>query len=157
MSGFSVVLQNIYENAAAGLGYDKLLVLHSDSIYTGGLSITQAKVGIKGHGAIIDLMGGTIAINGNAEIDLDGCIIINGSSGLYASESGTARISQCTFYGNQIGIQFMAPSGMIEVVNSIITQSTKYGFACEESTIRTLHYIDTYNNLQGDYVEWCPG
>ncbi len=157
MSGFSAILQDIYENATAGLGYDKLLILHSDSIYTGGLSITHGKVGIKGQGAIIDLTGGTIAINGNAEIDLDGCIIINGSSGLHASESVTARITQCTFYGNQIGIHFMAASRTIEVVNSIIAQSTQYGFACEESTIRTLHYIDTYNNLQGDYMEWCPG
>lgn len=61
---------DIYENATAGLGYDKLLILHSNSIYTSGLFVTQAKVGIKGQGAIIDLAGGTIAINGTAEIDL---------------------------------------------------------------------------------------
>lgn len=155
--GFSTVLQDIYENAVSGQGYDKLLILHSDSIYTGGLLIAHPKVGIKGQGAIIDLTGGTIAINGNAEIDLDGCIIINGNSGLHAIESVTARITQCTFYGNQIGIHFMAASGVIEVVNTIIMRSTQYGFACEESTIRTLHYIATYDNLQGDYMEWCPG
>ncbi len=133
------------------------MILQSDSIYTGGLSVTHARVGIKGQGAIINLLGGTIAVTGTSEIDLDGCVIINGSSGLYGIESVTARITQCTFYGNQIGIHFMAASGMIEVVNSIISHSTQYGFACEESTVRTLRYIATYNNAQGDFVEWCPG
>ena len=150
-------LQEMYNNALAGLGYDKLIILDGGSIYTGGLVIINEKVGIKGRGAIIDLQGSSINVSGNAVIDLDECVVLNGSSGIYATESATSRITQCTFYDNQIGIHFMAISGMIEVINTIISNNSQYGFACEQSTIRILHYIDAFSNLQGNYMEWCLG
>jgi hypothetical protein len=157
LTGGTSTLQQVYNNASAGLGYDKLIQLDKDSVYLGGLAITNQKVGIKGRGAIIDLQGSSINVTGNSAIDLDGCVLINGTSAIYATESVTAKITQCTFYGNQIGIHFMAISGMIEVVNTILAHSSQYGFACEETTVRILHYINTYDNLQGDYMEWCPG
>jgi len=157
LTGSTSTLQQMYSNASAGLGYDKLILLNRDSVYLGGLAITNQKVGIKGGGAIIDLQGGSISVTGNSAIDLDGCVVINGTSAIYATESVTARITQCTFYGNQIGIYFMALSGMIEVVNTILAHNTQYGFACDKATVRVLHFLDSYENLQGDFMEWCPG
>ena len=153
----SSTLQQMYISASAGLGYDKMIELEGDSVYLGGLSITNQKVAIRGQGAIIDLQGSNISASGNAVIDLDGCVIINGNSALYATESVTSRITQCTFYGNQIAIHFMALSGMIEVGNTILAHNSQYGFACEKATARVLHFIDSYENLQGDFMEWCPG
>jgi hypothetical protein len=50
----------------------------------------------------------------------------------------------------------MSESGYIEVVNTMLVNNFSYGFAYEEHTIRVLHYIDAYQNLLGDYMEWCP-
>ena len=153
----SSTLQQMYISASAGLGYDKMIELEGDSVYLGGLSITNQKVAIRGQGAIIDLQGANISASGNSVIDLDGCVIINGNSALYATESVTSRVTQCTFYGNQIAIHFMALSGMIEIVNTILAHNSQYGFACDKATVRVLHFIDSYENLQGDFMEWCPG
>ena len=151
----ATTLQDIYNTAQPALGYDRLIILERHSIYTGGLSITDESIGIKGNGAIIDLQGGNIMVTGTSVIEIDRSIIINGSSGLFAQDEVTARITHCTFYHNDIGIHFMSESGMIEVVNTILANNFMYGFACEENSRRILHYIDAYQNLLGNYVEWC--
>jgi hypothetical protein len=150
------LLQQAYLSSNPGLGYDRLIILDQDSIYTGGLIISDEKIGIKGHGAIIDLLGSSINVTGNSQIDLDGCVIINGSDAFHATGDVNSLITQCTFYGNQTGILFQS-TGVIEVVNTIISNSIEYGFACEKYSGRILHYIDMYQNAQGDYMEWCPG
>ena len=148
-------LQNMYNQANSGLGYERLIELERGMIYTGGLVISDETVGIKGRGAIIDLQGSSISVNGVSVIEIDGCIIINGNNGLYAQDEVRARITQCTFYNNDIGIHFMSEAGAIEVVNTILANNFLYGFACEEHSNRVLHYIDAYQNLLGDYMEWC--
>ena len=155
-SSASATLQQVYQTAAPGLGYDKLMILHPDSVYSGGISITDEKVGIKGYGAIIDLNGDSISVDGESQIDIDGCVILDGGSALAAHGSTNALISQCTFYGNEIGIHFMS-AGFIEVVNTIISNSTRYGYACDETSVCVLHYLDSYQNTQGNYMEWCSG
>ena len=64
MAHSSTLLQ-MYNNATAGLGYDKIIELEGDSVYLGGLSITNQKVAIRGQGAIIDLQGANISASGN--------------------------------------------------------------------------------------------
>lgn len=151
-------LANAYHNALPGMGYDKLIILHPDSIYTGGLTINNEKVGIRGNGAIIDLVGGSsIIVTGTSTIEIDGCVITKGSYGIHCDGEVNAYISQCTFYGNNTGISYMATYGSIEVYNTIITNSSQYGFACHEDSYRILHYIDAYNNAGGNYMEFCPG
>jgi len=149
-------LQQVYSDALPGLGYDRLLILHPDSIYSGGISVTNEKIGIKGYGAIIDLAGDSIHVFGQSQIDIDGCVIINGSSGLAAHGNVNSLITQCTFYGNQIGVHFMS-SGCIEVVNTIISNNSRYGYACDETSVCILHFIDSYQNTQGNFMEWCSG
>lgn len=152
----STSLQQIYSDALPGLGYDRLLVLQPDSVYTGGILVTNEKVGIKGYGAIIDLGGDSIHVTGESQIDIDGCVIINGGSGVTAHGTVNGLITQCTFYGNQIGIHFMS-SGYMEVVNTIISNNSRYGYACDETSVCILHYIDSYQNSQGNFMEWCSG
>lgn len=152
----SISLQQIYSDALPGLGYDRLLVLHPDSVYTGGISVINEKIGIKGYGAIIDLGGDSIYVNGESQIDIDGCVIINGGSGVAAYGHVNGLITHCTLYGNQIGIHFMS-TGCMEVMNTIISNNSRYGYACDETSICLLHYIDSYQNIQGNFMEWCPG
>lgn len=149
-------LQQIYSDALPGLGYDRLLILHPDSVYSGGISATNEKIGIKGYGAIIDLAGDSIHIYGQSRIDIDGCVIINGGSAVAAHGTVNGLITQCTFYGNQIGIHFMS-SGCMEVVNTIISNNSRYGYACDETSVCILHYLDSYQNSQGNFMEWCSG
>jgi hypothetical protein len=151
----AATLQEVYNAAQPGLGYDKILELHRDSIYSGGLAILDEKVGIKGHGAIIDLQGNSIIVTGNSTIDLDACVVINGTYGIDAQDDVQALITHCTFYNNQVGIHFMSESGSIEVINTILSSNYQYGFASDEHSKRTLHFIDAYQNPGGDYMEWC--
>jgi len=151
-------LLEAYQNAQPGMGYDKLIVLHPDSVYTGGLNIVDEKVGIRGNGAIINLIGGSsIIVTGVSTIEIDGCIIIRGAFGIHCDGNIDAYISQCTFYGNETAISYMATMGSITVFNTVISNSSHYGFACHESSSRLLSYIDTYQNIDGDYMEFCPG
>ena len=151
-------LLEAYQNASPGMGYDKLIILHPDSIYTGGITINNEKVGIRGNGATIDLVGGSyIHVKGKSTIEIDGCIILRGSYGLHCEDEVTAYITQCTFYANDIAISYMSTVGTIEVYNTIISNSNQYGFASHEDSYRVLHYIDAYGNVGGDYMEFCPG
>jgi hypothetical protein len=154
---FAETLQQAYNNAPPGLGYDRLILLDPGIVYTGGLAIMDEKVGIKGLGTIIDLQGDSISAGGASVLDLDGCVIINGGKGLALRGNSSALVTHCTFYGNQIGIRCFAAGGMIEVKNTILANNTTYGIASCEEISRTLHYIDAYQNPQGNYMEWCPG
>ena len=160
--GFSYVyagtLLEAYQNALPGMGYDKLIILHPDSTYIGGLTILDEKVGIRGNGAIIDLAGGEyIYVTGHSTIEIDGCVIMDGSYGIHCEGNITAYISQCSFYRNTTAISFMTTMGSIEVYNTIISNSNHYGFASIEGAYRVLNYIDAYANADGNYMEFCPG
>jgi hypothetical protein len=151
-------LLEAYQNALPGMGYDKLIILHPDSVYSGGLTITNEKVGIRGNGATINLVsGGYINVTGESTIEIDGCVIVRGSYGIHCEGNVNAYISQCTFYNNNIAISYMTTMGSIEVFNTIISNSSQYGFACLEGATRKLYYIDAYLNTGGNYMEFCPG
>ena len=151
-------LLEAYQNALPGMGYDKLIILNSDSTYTGGITISNEKVGIRGNGAIIDLAGGYyIYVTGESTIEIDGCVILDGVYGIHCDGNVNAYISQCTFYRNTTGISFMTTMGSIEVYNTIISNSSHYGFATTEGSYRILSYIDSYANVDGNYMEFCPG
>lgn len=151
-------LEGAYQNALPGMGYDKLIILHPDSIYTGSLTILDEKVGIRGNGAIINLSGGNyISVTGESTIEVDGCVIKEGSYGIHCEGNTSAYISQCTFFRNDTAISYMTTMGSIEVYNTIISNSNGYGFACLEGAYRILSYIDCYGNTGGDYMQFCPG
>lgn len=154
---FGITLQEAYQNALPGLGYDRLIELDPSHTYTGGLGIIGESVGIKGYGAVIDLQGGSIAVSGSSVIDMDACVVINGSNGLLVQNETTAFITQCSFYGNQKGIKFEGTSGSVTVLNTILAFNTEYGFACDEGSFIDLRYLDAYQNTLENYVKWCSG
>ena len=62
-------LQEMYNNAQPFGDYDKLIILQNGVIYTGGFIQDVGKVCIEGNGAIIDLIGENIVVDGeNKEI-----------------------------------------------------------------------------------------
>ncbi len=88
----AVSLQEMFELAGPGNGYDKYIELETGVTYTGGLfigatfnRITAEFIGdgldvrIVGNGAILDLQGGQITVAYcNNRLDIDDCIVING-------------------------------------------------------------------------------
>ncbi len=71
-------LQKMYDNAQPYGAYDKLIILQDDVIYTGGFIQDVEKVCIQGNGAIIDLLGENIVVDGeNKEIEIHHCIFIS--------------------------------------------------------------------------------
>jgi hypothetical protein len=153
---FATSLQDAYINSNPGLGYDRLIILQADVVYTGGLSITNESIGIKGRGAILNLSGSSIYVTGDSKIEMDACVIINGSNGIHATGNAQVLLTQCTFYNNQNGIMFDS-DGIIEVLNTIISFNSQYGLACNENSTCILSYIDSYQNADGNFMKWCPG
>ncbi len=157
LSVYPETLQEAYNNAIPSIGYNRLLELDPGTVYTGGITIFSGIIGIRGNGAIIDLQGGSISVAGEAQLEIDGCIIINGANGLLMQDQVSAYVTHCTFYGNQVGISYMVTGGLLEVSNSILAFNTQYGLTCDEGSSVILHYLDAYQNAQGDYMKWCSG
>lgn len=153
----ATTLEQMFLASGPGMGYDHLIFLEKDSVYTGGITINSESVSIKGKGAIIDLAGHSIYVSGLSTLEIDGCVLKNGDNAIYLTGDAKSKITHCTFYGNNYGILCDGHTGLVEVVNSIFSNNAYYGFACCEETSRKLHYIDMYQNGLGDYVEWCPG
>jgi len=71
-------LQEMYNTAQPQDGYDKLIILQENTIYTGGFTQNVEKICIQGNGAIIDLLGENILVDGgNKEIIVHHCIFIS--------------------------------------------------------------------------------
>ncbi len=96
-------LQDMYNNASPGEGYDKLIVLAKDSIYNGRFIQDVQSVCIHGNGAIIELNDSSILIDGeNKRIDIDHVIFItNGKTDVFLVFQNNAygKILNNTFYG----------------------------------------------------------
>ncbi len=100
----AATLQEMYDQAAAGEGYQKLVILEKDSVYIGGLIQDVQSLCIHGNGAIIDLNGSSITVDGKDYIlDIDHCVIKSSSdtSQVYLQYRNYAygRIINNTFWG----------------------------------------------------------
>jgi len=153
----ATTLEQMFLSSGPGLGYDHLIILEKDSVYTGGITINSESVSIKGNGAIINLSGHSIYVSGLSTFEIDGCVLKNGQNAIFLTGDAKSKITHCTFYNNFNGILCDYHNGTIEIENSIFANNSEYGIACSEETVRKLHYINMYQNSLGDYVEWCPG
>lgn len=100
----AVTLQQMYNNATSGNGYDKLIILDSHTTYTGGFKQDVQSICIQGNGAKIDLQTDTISIDGeNKTSYINHCIFISSESYynpfLLFRNGARGRIINNTFYG----------------------------------------------------------
>jgi parallel beta-helix repeat protein len=158
-------LQSAYDEAGAGEGYDKLVILNPEVTYTGGCGILQGKKScIRGNGAICDLENGQIfASQPGTLLDITGCCLINGGSigAIYVADSADANIDGNTICKNGVGLYVWAYASST-VKNNIIFKNTKsspmYGIAKHQYTSSlNILYNDTDSNLGGNYMYYCPG
>lgn len=153
----AIPLQQAYDEALPGAGYDRLIVLDPAETYTGGLRLADETVCILSCGALIDLQGGTIGVEPSAKLDICGVILTGSADKAVSFESGgRGWIDHCTFAGNYDGVWFDSGSNLT-LTSNIFVYSSHIGVSCDENVTRWLAYNDAWANAEGDYEEWCAG
>ena len=159
---YSISLQEMYDNAESGFGYDKYIELDGNEIYTGGIGIYQGNIYIEGNGAIIDLENQNgIWIysdeSSTASLDIEYLSIINGAyHGVSYSGNATGNIINCNFINNDYGIKVF-DTCTLNITNCNFINNTTLGFGMiGELTNIDLSYSNFWDN--GDTIlENCPG
>ena len=149
----AITLQQAYEDATPGAGYDKMVVLDAQEMYTGGLTIPSGSVYILSVGAQVDLQGSEISIQPEAELDISGVVLLN--SGEYALKYegiGSGWVDHCTFYGNQTAVYFFDRSSM-KLTSNIFSNSSLYGVYTHDGSERWMAFNDAWANAGGSYRE----
>ncbi len=169
LSSFSIctTIQEVYNIAPSLNGYDKYLILDSNTTYTGGLGVFEGNVYIQGNGATIDLddSGGLWAFADEefpASLSIEYCSIINssfdGGFGMSYSGLATGTIRNCNFVNNHMGIKLFGNAD-VEIINCNFVNNLVYGVGLYgEDLINTpISYSNGWNNGEEDYMENCPG
>jgi hypothetical protein len=160
---FSITLQEAYNNANSGNGYDKYVILDSNQIYEGGIGIFEGNIYINCQGSTIDLLGGGgIWLFSdeyyNANLDIEYCTIFDGeTAGINYMGISTGNISNCNFISNDIGLVLMDQSH-VTLKNSNFIDNETYGLGLiTEEPILEVSYSNFWDNPEGDCMENCPG
>ena len=159
----SITLQEAYNEAGPGNGYDKYVVLDPNQTYEGGIGIFEGNIYINCQGSIIDLLGGAgIWIYADeyyqATLDIEYCTIYNGeTSGINYMGISTGNISNCNFISNDIGLVLMDQTHATLKNSNFISNET-YGLGLiTEEPILEITYSNFWDNYEGDCMENCPG
>ena len=160
---YSATLQEAYDEATSLYGFDKYIILDSDSIYYGGLGLYEGNTFIDGRGAVIDLeFGGGIWIYADEDypcsLEIRYCTIINGQYyGLSFGGTSIGSIENCNFINNDMGVKLYDQSN-VNINNSNFINSITYGVGIyTEEPICNISYSNAWNNGEYDYMENCPG
>ncbi len=153
----AVVLQDIYDTALPGEGYDKLVVLDPNVTYTGGLTVDRGlRSCIHGGGARIDLENNSIWAAGSGTLlDIDHCILTGGYSALYIAQDAAATVRNNTIVGNGYGVISWLANTNVIIENNIIVNNVVYGVYCREYFEPFLRYNTVWGNIQGNYIKNC--
>lgn len=156
-----IQLQDVYDSAGSGEGYDKLVVLDPDEVYTGGLDVgSGVTCCIHGNRAAVDLDGNSIIASGSGTIlDIDYCVLYNGMPciGFYLNASGS--ISMSTLTDNSMGVALDgAGEGEVLLEGNNICFNSTFGVAVyDEISYPEVSYNNTFGNTGGNYMYYCPG
>ncbi|MFH1861792.1 MAG: right-handed parallel beta-helix repeat-containing protein [bacterium] len=153
----AVLLQDAYNSALPGAGYDKLVYLDPAETYYGGLTISNASVCILSHGATVLLAGSRIIVESNATLDICGVVLTySDSAAIKFNGAATGWIDHCSFFNNYDAVYFWTGAN-VKLTSNIFSYSNHYGVFTCQGTERFLAYNDAWQNAMGDYREWCPG
>ena len=158
-----ITLQDVFDAAGGGNGYDKYVVLDQDVIYIGGVGVYEGNVLIEGNGAIIDLQGGTgIWAYGDeiipTNLDMEYFTLMNGEwYGVFYGGMATGNITNCNFINNGYGVQ-LYDFAEIQIKNSNFIENTIYGVALVTTTpVCNINYCNAWGNGEEPWAENCPG
>jgi hypothetical protein len=153
----AAVLQDVYDAALPGEGYDKLLVLDPGVTYMGGLTVDRGiRSCIHGGGARIDLENASIWAAGSGTVlDIDHCILTEGYAALYVAQDAAATAWNNTIVGNGYGVISWLANANVVLENNIIVNNVVYGVYCREYFEPFLRYNTVWGNIQGNYTKNC--
>lgn len=156
-------LQQAYDEAGPGEGYDKLLILDPNVTYTGGVGVLQGKKScIRGEGALCDLQNNQVFISQpGTEALITGCCFINGTNGdaaIAVLDGAKAVIDGNTVCKNGSDAIKVWDGSTATVKNNILFGSVRYGFATHQTSyFNVLISYNDVHNTSGNYMYWCPG
>ena len=101
----AIPLDSVFQTAPPLAGYDKVLILQPNQLYTGGFVSFNQTVAVWGNGATIDLQGSGIIAVGKGILDVDGCVFVNGAAAINVSDEVKTTVTNCIFYRNTYGVQ----------------------------------------------------
>ncbi|MBD3168771.1 MAG: hypothetical protein GF307_04755 [candidate division Zixibacteria bacterium] len=155
-------LQEEYDNASAGAGYDRFIVLDPDIEYEGDLVISNGDyVGIVGGGAKIYAGSHRSLISIHASgLDIWECVLIGGHNALNYRENSYGVIWNNTIYNaDSVGIKtyIQRDEPNVEIYNNIISDCF-YGIWSNEYFLPTyIGYNIIYETTYLIYAGYCPG
>ncbi|UCH78567.1 MAG: right-handed parallel beta-helix repeat-containing protein [Candidatus Coatesbacteria bacterium] len=156
-------LEQAYNEAGPGEGYDKLLVLDPNVTYTGGVGLLQGKKScIRGNGALCDLQNNQVFIaQPGTEALITGCCIINGTNAdasIAVQDGAKATIDGNTICKNGADAVKVWDGSTATVKNNILYGSSRYGITAHQNSYSSvlILYNDVYNT-SGNYMYFCPG
>jgi parallel beta-helix repeat protein len=152
----AVHLQDAYNEAGPGEGYDRLVELDPAEVYTGYLVVLgNTSCCLRGNGALIVLdEGAQIWAGASTRLDVEGCVITGGSYGISYDYAITSTVSNCTLVGNGVGLRAWIAD--VTVTNCIIAGNDEYGIACRDGYEPAMLYNDVWGNGVLDYAAFCP-
>ena len=160
---FSITLQEAYDNAQPGNGYDKYILLDPNETYQGGIGIFDGSVYINCQGSVIDLMnGGGIWIYAdeyyNASLNIEYCTITNGLYyGISYGGLSEGSIINCNFVNTNYGLKLFDACDVF-ITNTIFANNNTYGIGMyTEIPNVEVSYSLFWNNQESDHMENCPG
>jgi hypothetical protein len=159
----AVSLQEVYENATSGEGYDKLLILDPQETYIGDLWVSgYLAVCLHGNGALVVPEGGNayaIAAFG-ALVDVDHLVIVADNVGILFGSSSSGTVNNCTIVGaSDFGIRSydINLANGVQIYSNIIVNND-YGIYCKDRYLpEYIAYNDVWNNPGGNYIKLCEG
>lgn len=169
LCGGAATLREAYEAAGPGSGYDRLVVLETGQIYTGGLLIGPVlspiswelegepgeDVRIDGNGAILDLEGEQICISFcENRLDIDDCVVLNGNirfRGMNTAqhvEIPEGSVTYCTFYApHDYGIRLQGAGGGVTLERNIVVDAIDTGLDYIYTNGTTTEWLTTGSNI----------
>jgi hypothetical protein len=158
-------LQEVYNNAGPGGGYDKLLELDPAVEYGGDLSIPSGvTVCIHGKGAKIFGLSSpnrAIQVYGSG-LDIDHCVFVGddvGNDALYFDTTSYGEVINNTivdFRNAGIKVYYYNVSQGLRVENNIVI-GCAYGVYAEENYEPTYIAYNDFRNNGYNYAHYCPG
>jgi len=163
---YAVTLQSVYAGAVSQNGYDKFLDLSPSMTYTGGLVIPAGDTAcIKGNGALIDLQGSTIHVEGKTIwLDIDHCVLVNGGDPAYGTTqaalnfvTSNGSVVNNTIYGNTVGVRvYLSGANAVSIKNNIVMNNTQAGVLCQLGSEPAVTFNDAWGNSgYGNYAIDC--
>jgi hypothetical protein len=155
VAGVSTLL-DAFNAASPGSGYDTLVTLDRDTIYTGGLTLPAGNHCIIGNGALVNLQASSVQVGDGVSLDVSGVSFTNGTYGLDISGTGVGHVECCNFINNNDGLRAW-DTASVTLLSCNFVDNDHYGVYRYEYALVHNAYNNAWGNTANDYVYYCPG